>query len=643
MTISKKLTFEFLAIAVISIFLVGLLIYTSTKDVLKTEILNKIHLIVEEKEEALTTLLETQLANLQYLAQEPEVVKLTIKMVNSTGNSSSQDQQKAFKQLKTLLTNFGDFYGGPGIAGGTYADIMVADMNGYMWIGTYGPDEGGNEADTNWFRNGKKDIYLGDIEYNPTMRQITQIAAMPIRDKQGKTVAVLQLETNIKAINIIMAHKSGLGNTGEIYIVNKDKFIITKSKFTTPDIKNRTDTFGINQAVETNEDVSLHSVYDNYRGISVIGSVHIFAHSLETKNKKIGDSFKNLGWLLVGEIEKEEAFAPIAQLRNKIIFIGLIILLVVACISFFISMSISKPLKKLSVATQYAGKGQWKKVEGITSKDELGELASSFNKMTEELQKKNEENETNSWLTTGQSELNDKMRGELDVVVLSQNIISHLCDFLNAKIGTLYMADSHATLNLVGSYADEKRKNLSNKFSPGEGLVGQAALGKQLILVTDVPKNYIKIQSGLGHADPFSIVVKPILFEGNAIGVIELGAFHEFSDLNLEFLDLVFENIAIAINSSQSRSRMAELLEETQQQAEELQTQQEELRQANEELEEQTKSLKASEAMLQEQQEELRQTNEELEEQAQNLEEQKQEVDKKNRELELARQAIEEK
>jgi CheY-like chemotaxis protein len=171
--------------------------------------------------------------------------------------------------------------------------------------------------------------------------------------------------------------------------------------------------------------------------------------------------------------------------------------------------------------------------------------------------------------------------------------------------------------------------------------VGQAALEKKPIVFSNIPDDYVQVSSGLGSARPKNIVVYPFLFDGNVRGVIELGTMRGFSDLDMQFLEVVSTNIGIAFNSAQSRKKLKELLEETQRQAEELQTQQEELRQINEELQEKTDLLERSEAELKAQQEELQQTNEELEEKANLLEEQKEklevakiDVESKARELE---------
>ena len=195
-------------------------------------------------------------------------------------------------------------------------------------------------------------------------------------------------------------------------------------------------------------------------------------------------------------------------------------------------------------------------------------------------------------------------------------MITQLTSYMKAQIGAIYLAED-GQLNLVSSYAFHYRKDNTNVVKPGQGLVGQAALEKKSIIFSQVPDDYIKINSGLGNSSPKNIIVFPFQYAGQVKGVIEIGSINEFSELDLQFLNMVAENIGIAFNSSQARTKLKELLEEMQQQTEELQTQQEELKQMNEELEEQTQNLK-------QQQEELQMTNEELEEQTQSLEMKKQ-------------------
>jgi signal transduction histidine kinase len=226
-------------------------------------------------------------------------------------------------------------------------------------------------------------------------------------------------------------------------------------------------------------------------------------------------------------------------------------------------------------------------------------------------------------------------------------ILSELAPLVSVQHGVFFindtMGEGEPLLRLLASYGYRERKNLANQFHLGEGLVGQCVLERQRILLTEVPDDYVKINSGLGESTPRNIVVLPVVFEGEVLGVIELASFNRFNDTQLTFLDQLTESVAIVLNTLQANARTEELLKQSQSLTQELQKQQQELQETNKRLEQQAQSLRASEDLLRQQQEELQQTNEELEEKAQLLSEQNREVERKNRQIELARQELEEK
>src|SRR5687768_7892911 len=231
--------------------------------------------------------------------------------------------------------------------------------------------------------------------------------------------------------------------------------------------------------------------------------------------------------------------------------------------------------------------------------------------------------------------------------------MSELTPLVSAHHGAFYIMDREdnaPVLKLIASYAYKERKHIGSRFHLGEGLVGQAALEKKPILLTNVPDDYIRITSGLGEAPPRNILVMPVLFEGEVKAVIELASFLPFSQIHQLFLDQLGESVGVVLNMIAANMRTSELLEqsqsltqELQSQSQELQQRQSELRRSNAELEAQTKSLRASEELLRDQQEELQQVNEELEEKASLLAEQNRKVEQKNQEVEAARVALEDK
>ncbi len=247
-----------------------------------------------------------------------------------------------------------------------------------------------------------------------------------------------------------------------------------------------------------------------------------------------------------------------------------------------------------------------------------------------------------NWNLTGSGELVKEMQGNKTVPQLAQIIINHLALYVGAQIGALYITEEDGvTLRFTAGYATDKRRKMHAVVRMGEGIVGQAAEDQKMISINGVSADYLVIDTGFGEVPPRHIIVKPLVIEGDVVGVIELGAVGVFTELHKQYLDLVGDAISIAITSSQSREKTRELLEETQRQAEELEAQQEELRQSNEELEEKTELLERSEGELKAQQEELQQSNEELEEKANLLEEQKERLEGAKAEIETKARELE--
>ncbi|MGI9140629.1 MAG: HAMP domain-containing protein [Gemmatimonadaceae bacterium] len=289
----------------------------------------------------------------------------------------------------------------------------------------------------------------------------------------------------------------------------------------------------------------------------------------------------------------------------------------------------------------------------VEAQGELDELKNNLNQMIGNLKETTEKNTEQDWLKTNLAKFSRMMQGQKDLETVSRLIMSELTPLVSAHHGVFYLMDDTSgtpALRLLASYAYKERKNVSNVFGLGEGLVGQAALEKKSILLTNVPDDYVTIVSGLGEAPPRNIIVLPVLFEGEVKAVIELASFQPFSQIHQLFLDQLTESVGVVINMIAANMRTTELLEqsqglthELQSQSEELKRQQDELKKTNVELEQQAKTLRTSEELLKDQQEELQQVNEELEEKASLLVEQNRNVEQKNAEVEAARVALEEK
>ncbi|MEH2411527.1 HAMP domain-containing protein, partial [Nostoc sp.] len=311
-----------------------------------------------------------------------------------------------------------------------------------------------------------------------------------------------------------------------------------------------------------------------------------------------------------------------------------------------LAATLTTQLRAIAEVATAVTKGDLTRSIAVETLGEVAILKDNINQMIANLRETTQKNTEQDWLKTNLAKFTRMLQGQRDLETVSKLILSELAPLVGAQHGVFFLmeyGENTPYLKLISSYAYRERRHLANRFHLGEGLVGQCALEKERILLTDVPSDYVRIASGLGEASPLNAVVLPVLFEGQVTAVIELASFRRFSEIHLTFFDQLTESIAIVLNTIAASMRTEELLKQSQSLAEELQTQQSELRETNKRLEQQAQSLKTSEDLLKGQQEELQQTNAELEEKAELLAMQKKEVERKNREIEQARLSLEDK
>ncbi|WP_219059798.1 response regulator [Pseudomonas sp. UMAB-08] len=247
-----------------------------------------------------------------------------------------------------------------------------------------------------------------------------------------------------------------------------------------------------------------------------------------------------------------------------------------------------------------------------------------------------------AWLRNGQSELAEQVLGQLTLNVLGRNVLQFFAQYLGSVVAAMYVRQEHGGFTRVASYGfSREQEQREQSIYSGEGVIGQAALQDKIITLDDVPGDYFKVSSGLGDGSPRSVLIVPTSNDDQVNGVIELGFLRALTERDVEFLEVISDNIGTAIDAARYRQRLQDVLAEAQQLNEELQVQQEELKAANEELEQQSHILKESQAHLEAQQAELEQTNEQLAEQGQALADQRDALDRNNEELNIAQVELE--
>ena len=242
----------------------------------------------------------------------------------------------------------------------------------------------------------------------------------------------------------------------------------------------------------------------------------------------------------------------------------------------------------------------------VEAQGEVAELKDNINQMIANLRDTTTRNQEQDWLKTNLARISGLMQGQRDLATVSQLIMSELTPTVTAQHGAFFLLSnvddaSDPELRLIASYGYERRRDVPKSFALGESLVGQAALERKTIRIDDAPGDYIRVSSGLGSTSAASILIMPVLFEDQLLGVIELAWLRAPSEVNRNFLEQLMDLLGVVLNTIIANMRTEELLEQSQ-------------------------SL-----------------NSELEQQAQLLEERNLDIERKNREIEQARVGLEEK
>jgi len=284
--------------------------------------------------------------------------------------------------------------------------------------------------------------------------------------------------------------------------------------------------------------------------------------------------------------------------------------------------NLTQQVRAISTVSAAVVEGNYSQTIEVETRGEISELKNNVNTMITSLDRTSRENDAANWLQGGIARINDAMRGELDVADLASSVTSELCRYMDALIGAFYILDEaadEAEFKLIGSYAYPIRKESVWTYRPGEGIVGQAIIEKQPIAVSELPDDYIKISSAIGETRPTTIMVTPFLLENEVLGVIEIGALKPFTESHFSLMEQLVDNIAITIESAQSRNRLASTLKESQSMSEQLQAQQEELQETNEQLEAQSQALENSQKETEERNRQLERAQTDLNERAEQL------------------------
>lgn len=323
-----------------------------------------------------------------------------------------------------------------------------------------------------------------------------------------------------------------------------------------------------------------------------------------------------------------------SRMLNRIYFVSFLLLFFGILVTTFLLRDIGSSLRKLIGNLAVLRKGEIPENELKESENEIGEMATLINSLTgnlaslnkfandiskgdysteyqpaskndllgkalvnlrnnlrvtkEEDERRKIDDERRNWTNKGHALFGEILRQRSQgVTQLTDDIIKNLVYYLKANQGGLFLINDTGDISkieLVSAFAYDRKKFLERSLNIGDGLIGTVALERNTIYLKEIPEDYIEIESGLGDAVPKSLLIVPLKFEDDILGIVELASFKEFEKFEIRFVEEVAQSIASTLLTAKINARTEQLLNESQKQSEELAAQEIEVRQNMEEM-----------------------------------------------------------
>lgn len=251
-------------------------------------------------------------------------------------------------------------------------------------------------------------------------------------------------------------------------------------------------------------------------------------------------------------------------------------------------------------------------------KSEYDYLSKSLVKMNDILKDNRFKSDNDIWFSEGIGSFSDSLSGISDLFNLANESISKICRYMGAESGVIYIYDEKTnSLDMLGKYASS---TYSVNIILGNGLVGQVALDKRPIHITNIEEHNRTIESASGKIKASEIYVAPIVYEDKLFGVVEVSTINVFSKEKILYIDRALEILSNIFYNTTQRIKIKDLLEDSKRAYEELQVQSEELQESNVQMEEQQQQLTIQTKEMRSQNVELTRIKDELDIRAEELE-----------------------
>ncbi|NME69535.1 PAS domain S-box protein [Flammeovirga aprica JL-4] len=647
--IRTKITIIMLLVVTITVVTISSLSYFQTENSVERRFSQTFDVISTLKAEQIDQKFKYIEQNLKYMAKSALIVNNATKLKYLFQSKSRSYKDSTYYEIKRKLDN--ELFPKQIVNG--YSNIIITDNKGNVLYTSYTFPASVIVGDRNKkfekiIKKAKTKTYFSE-PFNTEKGAHIYVVSPRMKSRFGELGHVIILYSLQKNIYPIVENRTGLGDTGEILLSRLSDNQSSNVTIISP-LKGSPNLL--------TEVISLGDPSNIAIQKAAKGDSKDFSYDIDWRGKKTISYWNYIpttNWGLVVKIDYDEIKSGLNGLIRTFFYTAIVIIFISMMIAVIFSKYLTSPIITLKNRLNLIAKGILPhEVVNLFHKDEIGEMSMAVQEvvngmkrtanfseqigegnydasytslsdddtlgnalisMRDSIQRAEKRDSERNWIITGEAEIGQILRNHNDLVELGNEVIAFTTEKINAVQGAFYVIEGatdelpleEQEIQLISTYAYNKKRFLQKKFKFAEGLVGQAAIEMEMILRTEIPSSYLSITSGLlGEQKPKSILIMPLIANDKVFGILEFASLDYFSTMKLDFVKEISQIIARTIFNIKINERTVKLLKESQQMSSELSVQQEILRQNAEEMEATQEELQRTNHRLEEQVEEVK-------------------------------------
>ncbi|MGR9013520.1 MAG: response regulator [Gammaproteobacteria bacterium] len=402
--------------------------------------------------------------------------------------------------------------------------------------------------------------FSGFSKYEPSNMKPAGFVAVTVFDEEKQQfLGVLAVQLPISQMSELMNDKTGLGETGEVIVIDKDGWMLTDSRFIKEStILNLQINSKPSEMVLAGKTDTL--ITPDYRGIEILAMFKPFTPFPASLGDKVV-------WGIIAKIEYSEILHEYYYLRQILLLTMAVLVLLAVSLGIWGGRTVTKPLIRITNALTRLANGEQVDVPELHRSDEIGAIAKAaetFHAIVQQV-------ESEHWLSENVATLTAAVSNENTISKAAEQVLHLLCNSLAVPVGAIYLSNGYA-YQRVSSYGLARSNQADTNFEPGIGLLGQCALSNQAIVLSPVPSGLTIISTGLAEFAPQELVIYPIEHKGEVLAVVELAATTPLQPKQHAFLNAISTELGLHFANLQAAEHNTLLLAETSKQAIELRT-----------------------------------------------------------------------